>query len=377
MNRARRVRLRLAPLLGIAGLGGSPGARAHDFQIVNVAPSPDWCELVNASAGEGDVVFFEPGTYPGGCTVRVGGLVEHNEALLLAGLTTEVTIDADADGLSLRVLGDTTRLFQLTLAGRLEVAVDRVTVDSVSVGCLEVDPAVSQFTLLFSEVDRVELDLVQTVVRGNRVGSLTVWSEGGLVADNTVYGDLSTSVPAHRNLVLGDLSAGSAFANVVVGGSDVTDALYGNTLLGPVSGVADARNNLTTVASLAADAGNLRCPECLGEGLDVQPRGAALDVVPLDAPGHLLDFCATPRQGIGAVGPLGYDVWSAFDRSRAGCAPGSPDDAPPGPPAHGACETPQPPPPPPPPVAATGCSTAPAGALGLSLSFLLLRRRSR
>jgi hypothetical protein len=354
-------------------------AGAHEFQIHALEPSDEWCAEAHRVAVPGDILQLAPGTYPGGCDLTLGGEPELNEALLVQGADDGSTvIEADADGLSLRVSGEPTRLYQLDLRGRLEVVVDGTTIDSSTVGCLQVDGEVQRLTVLFSELAELQLNLAEAVVRGNRLGAASVVADAGLVADNEVHGDLSTTLPTQRNLVLGDLSvAGEGTSNIVVGTAEA-ERLAGNTLLGPVY-AAEVVDNLTTVAVLDPSTGNLHCPTCLAdaEALDVQPVGEALT-----APVHdttTTGFCLQPATTVGAVAPVG-EGWTAFDRDRLGCAVGL-VDAPPLAPEPGRCE----------PtealqerpslevVPAKGCSVPASGPVGYPWCVLLLMclRRSR
>lgn len=317
-------------LLALAG-----PALAHDFAILTLGPGPEWCSELNEQAGPADVVVLLPGTYPGGCEILVGGLPDLNEALLVYPLITgTVVIGADDDGLSVRIRGEPTRLLLLTLEGRVEVAAENATLDTSVIGSVEVDPDIDRITVLFNDLPDLALDVESTVVRGNRLDDLSVTGTTGLVADNTIRGSAFSTLPFHRNLVVGDLEVrADAFANVVVGETTASGALFGNTLLGSVSvgsaGGFDARNNLTVRADLDGAAGNLRCDDCFeGSGpLDVRPVGAALEAVPVEAPGPADDFCSATPVSIGAVSPLealeGLP-WTAFDRTRAlGCVAGA------------------------------------------------------
>ena len=327
---ARRER-RGAPRGAAAAAGAllflAPVATAHEFEVHVIEPTPDWCEVLHAEVHAADVVELLPGTYPGGCDLTLGGEPELNEALLVMGTGDERTvIGADADGLSLRISGEPTRLYHLALEGRLEVVANNATVDDSSAGCIEVDDQLPRFALLFSEVSQLVVNTDDTVVRGNVLDQLEVGSLTGLVGDNLVSGDVVSTIPTHRNLVHGDLSTtGDAHFNIVVGTTTASAELFGNTLLGAVSGTPDARNNLTTTADLPAAQGNLRCASCLADEalLDVQPTGQALTHELVEAPGALLDYCFTPPETVGAVDALG-GPWSPAERDLFGCSPGMP-----------------------------------------------------
>lgn len=367
-----------SPGMAWALLALAPQAAAHEFEIHVLDPSDDWCAELHRVAAPADVVQLGPGTYRGGCELSLGGEPEKNEALLIQGALDGTTvIEADADGLSLRITGEPTRLYQLDVRGRVEVAAEGATIDTSIVRCLQVDAGIAKVTVLFSELGALDLDVDDTVVRGNQLGSAQITARTGLVADNVVHGDLHSTLPTHRNLVLGDLLVeGDAFGNIVVGATDAV-RLAGNTLLGPVT-AADASNNLTTEAELDATQGNLRCSDCLvdAEGLDVQPIGAALTAPLVPSSETILGFCTQPQAFVGAVGPVG-DGWTAFDRDRLGCLPGLQDGVPHAPePAECAPEVPdtaeltlEP---------SNGCSTSPSpsGLAWLSL-FLLTTRRTR
>lgn len=314
-------------------------AAAHDFSIIVVGPSPTWCEEIAEQAAPADVIHLLPGTYPGGCELALGGLVELNEALLVTPIGEEpVVIEADDAGVALRITGEPTRLLGLTVRGRVVIEADNATIDTCQIDDLHIASDVQRVTVLFSVMPAVVAGLSHAVVRGNRLDEVDVIATTGLVADNAVSGNAWSSLPFHRNLVVGDLRAyGDAFANVITGVAEVDGRFQGNTAFGPVLAV-DARNNLTTAADLPTSAGNLRCPSCLVDpaALDVRPQGAALDLGLVDSEGDTVDFCGVARTTIGAVGPLAELVgqpWTAFDRTRTGCVPGVPRlDPPPEPP---------------------------------------------
>jgi len=300
-------------------------ASAHEFEIHAIAPSDDWCAELHEVARAADVIELEQGRYAGGCDLTLGGLPSHNESLLVMGTGLERTIiEADADGLSLRISGEPTRLYRLELEGRLEVVANNATVDSCSVSCVEVDPTLDRFAFLYGEASRLDVFTADTVIRGSQLGEADVGSATGLVADNVVFGDLWSSVDADRNLVLGDLTTeAEARANVVVGTTTATGTLIHNTLLGEVSAPTGAANNLTVTAALDPAQGNLQCSDCLVdvELLDVQPTGAALEAPLVSADGVEEDFCGLAPSVVGAVGELG-EPWSAHERDRFGCEPG-------------------------------------------------------
>ncbi len=347
-------------------------ASAHVPNIIVLEPSDDWCDQIRVQAVPADVIQLLPGRYPGGCDLDLGGEIDLNEALLVSSYDAldPAVIEADEAGVSLHVSGEPTRLLQLELEGTLEVRANNTTVDNNHLSSIDLQPGFDRFIVAWSSIDAPLLvEAVDTVVRGNTMPSLVVDAETGLVADNAIDGDASSNLPFHRNLVTGDLlSEGDAFANVVRGEAVVGGALYGNTLLGPVS-AGDSRNNLTIEARLPGAGGNLRCESCLVDpmALDVRPRGVALNVVPVDAPGDTMGFCGQSRSVVGAVGVVdhleGLD-WSAFDRIREGCVEG------------GTYEPPPPPPEPPPeefepitepeaePVRTSTCSTSGAGPIG-------------
>ncbi|MCB9674435.1 MAG: hypothetical protein H6737_04915 [Alphaproteobacteria bacterium] len=357
---------------------------AHEFSTLTFGPSPTWCADLHERAAPGDVVLLLAGAYPGGCDLSVGGLVELNEALLLAPFGNgPVVIEPDGDGLSLRVSGDTTRLLDLAFTGRLEVTAPNVSIDTCDVDTLDVDPGVGRITVLWSRLGAVAFSVGDTVVRGNVLDSLDVSAATGLVADNTILGDATTDVVFRRNLVVGDLTAVDVYASIVVGEADVAGRLFGSTLLGPVT-AGDPRNSIATVAALPEAQGNLLCSDCLVDvsTLDVRPVGVALDAVPVEAPDDPLDFCSQPHDRVGAVGPIAEldgVPWSAYARDRSGCfeavavEPGTPPVRPPPP-------TPDPPDSldpieePDAPIVRQGCSTAP-GPIGGLLS-LVMRWRS-
>ena len=283
-------------------------------------PSEAWCAELHSQAHTGDVVQLSPGVYPGGCVLRLGGFPEENEPFVLQGEPGAV-IASDPSGLALRVEGVSTRVVGVTVDGRLEVAANQVTVDTSAVRCLEVTAAVTEFSLLFSEVPRLDLVLTGGVIRGNTLQSAFVTITDGVVSDNTVFGDLVVDAPAHRNLVLGTLSSTiEALGNVVHGDVSGAGTLYGNTLLGGVDGAFDARNNLTILADLGD--GNLLCADCIVDGFDPRPLGRALTADRVDAPGDSLDYCRTARTAIGAVNASELLNWTVFDRDPLGCVDG-------------------------------------------------------
>lgn len=363
-------------LAGPLGLALTGPAAAHDFATIVLGPTPDWCDALHAQAAPADVVLLLPGSYPGGCELSVGGFPEHNEGLYVAPFDGDVVIEPDADGVSLRITGEPTRIFGLTLGGRVLVGGENVTIDTCTTPAIDVEPGIERVTVLFSTLgEPLVLGVVQTVVRGNSLPGLDVVGTTGLVADNAIDGDAWSTLPFHRNLVVGDLHAtADAFANVITGSAHASGRFSGNTALGPVSAV-DARNNLTAVAELPPEAGNLRCPECLAHAptLDVRPVGLALESPLVDSPDDTQDFCGDPHTTVGAVGPLDAlegAPWSAWDRVREGCVEGLP-------------AVPPPPPDPEPFVEDSpveprrACATGPSGVPGwaMLLGGLLWRRR--
>lgn len=297
-------------------------ALGHEYQIHTLEPRDDWCAELHRLARPGDVIELSAGHYPGGCHVTVGGLVSHNEALVIASFESAVTIGADTNGVSLGIHGETTRVYGLELQGRLIIGERGASVDYSRVAELEVQPDVDKLIVLFSQFDDLELHVDDLVFRGNQVRDLALFGTSGLVADNTIEGNATTDLPFQRNLVTGDLDAIDAFANVVVGTTHVSGRLWGNTLLGPAQ-AADSRNNLSTVEELGAEQGNLFCTDCLldAEGLDVRPTGAALDAPRVEATDDRFDFCRQPRAYVGAMGTfVPSDLpWTARDRNREGC----------------------------------------------------------
>lgn len=298
-------------------------AHAHEYQTHVLEPRADWCTELHRVAQPGDVVQLSPGHYPGGCNVTVGGLTTHNEPLVIASFEADVTIGADTNGLSLGLLGETTRIYGLELQGRTRIAADGVSVDYSRLAALEVDPDVTRLVVLFSQLDTVDLTVETLNFRGNQVGDLTLFGSTGIVADNRIDGSATTDLPFQRNLVNGDLTAVDAYANVVVGHTDVSGRLWGNTLLGPVQ-TSDPRNNLTTEADLDPASGNLLCADCLQDAsiLDVRPTGEALTAPLVEATDDRFDYCREPRTHIGAMGTsVDADLpWTAWDRDREGCA---------------------------------------------------------
>jgi len=309
-------------------------AVAHEFQIHPLAPTDDWCAEAHRVAVPGDVLQLLAGTYPGGCDLTLGGEIELNEALAVQGDPGGGTvIDADAQGISLRISGEPTRLYQLTLLGTLQIAASNTTIDRSEVACLDVDPGLAKITVLFSVIDELDVATESAVLRGNQLGSVLVASTEGLVTENTVHGRLEAHVPVTRNLVLGDLVAhGSATGNVVFGDTTAASGLIHNTLLGAVDAADTATNNLTIVAELPAKGQNLRCSDCLVDvdALDLQPRGEALDVLPLPTDPAVTDYCGATAATVGAVSIVG-DGWTAHDRDIFGCWPGLLEQAPPRP----------------------------------------------
>ncbi len=309
-------------------------AVAHEFQIHPLAPTDDWCAEAHRVAVPGDVLQLLPGTYPGGCDLTLGGEIELNEALVVQGDPSgETVIDADPRGISLRISGEPTRLYQLTLLGALHVAVSGTTIDRSELACLDVDPGLAKITVLFSIIDELDLATESAVLRGNQLGSVMVASSEGLVTENTVHVRLESHVPATRNLVLGDLVAhSSATGNLVLGDTVAGGELAHNTLLGAIDATGVATNNLTAAADLPAAGQNLRCGDCLldVDTLNLQPRGEALEIVPLPTDPPVADYCGTTASTVGAVGIVG-DAWTAHDRDIFGCWPGLFEQPPPPP----------------------------------------------
>jgi len=322
---ARRV-FRAVCVLGLA----TSEASAHEFEVHDIPPTDDWCAIAHELAEPGDLLQLQAGTYAGGCDLTLGGDPSENEALGVHGDPSGGTIiAADADGLSLRISGEPTRLYLVHTEGTVHITAPGVTVDRCTLGCLQVMPGLDRVTVLFSTLHELVVDVRSAVLRGNQLGDVSITAAEGLVHENTVHGSLHTTVSAERNLVFGALDATDAIGNVVMGPTTASGDLLHNTLLGEVVATGRTENNLTIATPLPEAGGNLQCSECLRDvgALDVQLTTATLDapILPMDPP--VEDFCGLTANHVGAVGSVGNGWW-AHDRDIFGCAVGLVDSAP-------------------------------------------------